>query len=111
MSSTGILIVYNKIDEKVQISEHNLIITKYHPMTSDCFKFQDSCYKIEFLLLNHPHHINITISEIMFNMENSISVTSKTCDGFNKVTIINCNFTNIISTSDLELAAIIDVFH
>ena len=83
-------------------------------MPAKCFKFQDYCYKIEIVLLDHPHRISINISDIVFNMENAISITSQTCDGFNKITIVNCNFTNMILTDrngdDVEPVAIIDMY-
>ena len=111
VSSSGMLIVYNN-RKNVQKSEHNLTIIKFYPTSAtNCFKFQEQCYKIEFVLLDHTHHINIYISETSFDTENAISVESRTCDGFNKITIFNCNFTNIISTStDDELAAIIEMY-
>ena len=112
VSSTGMLIVYNN-HENVQKSEHNLTIIKFYPTsTTNCFKFQDLCYKM-FLLLDHTHHININISETSFDTENAIFVELRTCDGFmiNKITIFNCNFTNIMSTStDDELAAMIEIY-
>ena len=108
VSSSGIVVVY--YNQKMQNSEHSLTITKYYPVSANCFRFHDDCYKIEIVLLNHPHHININISDIIFNMEYAISIHSQTCDGFNKVTIGNCNFTNVMFTGDVELAAMINMY-
>ena len=110
VSSSGMLIVYNN-HETVQKSEHNLTIIKFHPMsTTDCSKFLGRCYKIEFLLLDHIYHINVNILETTFNTEDAIFIETQTCYGFNKITILNCNFTNIRSTStDIELEAIIEM--
>ena len=111
VSSSGMLIVYNN-HETVQKFKHNLTIIKFYPMSAaNCFKFQYQCYKIEFVLLDHTHHININISETFFNTDNAISVGSRTCNGFNKITIFNCNFTSILSTStDTELPAVIEMY-
>ena len=101
VSSSDMLIVYNN-HENVQKSEHNLTIIKFYPMSvTNCFKFQDQCYKIFFLLLDHTHHININISETTFNTEHAIFIESQTCSGFNKITIFNCNFTNIMMSYNM----------
>ena len=111
VSSSGVLIVYRN-HESMQKSEHNLTIIKYYPTSaSNCFKFQDCCYKIEFVLLDHTYHININISDITFNTEDAIFIRSQTCNGFNKINIFNCNFTNIMSTSaDIEVVAMIEMY-
>ena len=108
VSSSGIVAVYN--NQKIQSSKHYLTITKYYPMPASCFKFHDDCYKIEIVLLDHPHHINIDILDTIFNMEYAISIHSQTCDGFNKITIVNCNFTNVMFIDDVEVAAMIDMY-
>ena len=112
VSSSGVLIVYQN-HENVQKSEHNLTIIKYYPISaSTCSKFLGYCYKLEFMLLDHTYHININISEITFNTENAIFIRSQTCNGFNKITIFNCNFTNIImsTSTDKEVVAMIEMY-
>ena len=113
VSSSGILVVYENY-KNVQPSEHNLTITKYYPISlTNCYKLQDYCYKIEIALLDHFYHLNINISEITFNTEDSILIKSQTCNGFNKVTIFNCNFTNIImstANADDEPPALIRLY-
>ena len=111
VSSSGVLIIYQN-HENVQNSEHNLTIIKYYPISaSNCPIFLGYCYKIEFTLLDHTYHININISEITFNTEDPIFIGSHTCNGFNKITIFNCNFTNIMSTPiDKEVVAMIELY-
>ena len=111
VSSSGVLIVYQN-HENVQNSEHNLTIIKYYPISaSNCSKFLGYCYILEFMLLDHTYHININISEITFNTEDPIFIRSQTCNGFNKITIFNCNFTNIMSTStDKGVIAMIEMY-
>ena len=106
ISSSGIVVVYNNQHlMNVQNSKHNLTITRYYPLAASCFNFQDNCYKIEIVLLDHSYHIDINITNIIFNMEYVISIHSQTCDGFNKITIVNCSFTDVIFTDDIELSA------
>ena len=108
VSSSGILAVYENY-KGMQKSEHNLTITKYYPISPiNCYKVQDYCYKLAFAMFDHPYHININITEITFSTEDSIFIRSHTCKGFNKVTIFNCNFTNItMSATTAKVGAVI----
>ena len=108
VSSSGMLIVYKNHKNMQKSDQHNLTIIKFYPMSS--INCPDRCYEIEFLLFDHNYHININISETTFNKKDSIFIESQTCDGFNKIIIFKCNFTNIRSTSnDIELAAMIEM--
>ena len=112
VSSSGILVVYAEAQKDVHASEHNLTISKYYPISpTNCSRIQGYCFSIELKFLDYPYHVNVNISEITFTTENSIFIESQTCNGFNKVTIFNCNFTNIaLLPSTVNPTAVIKMY-
>ena len=111
VSSSGILIVY-ETQKNVETSDHNLTIINYYPIShTTCSRIQGNCYNIELKFFDYPYYVNINISEITFTTENSIFIESQTCKGFNKVTIFNCNFTNIaLLSSAVNPTAVIEMY-
>ena len=108
IKAKGLIVLYGySINTSIKSFTHNLMITNYHPLYN-AFSL-NYFYELAIYSINQFYSVNITISNVNFQIEKALYYFSVCSSGNDSFTITNCNFSSIKFLADDESKSVISL--
>jgi len=109
ITAIGIAVLYKGYSTNVTNSAHDLMISNYHPLY-DAYSLK-YFYEIAIYLVEHFHHVSITISKVNFHIEKALYYHSVCSSGNNSIILTKCNFSSIKFLIDENKSIVSVIIH